>query len=350
MDEMIKKDCMEYMDKIDLSPLKNRKVCITGANGLIGTYLIYMLHLANICRNADIDIIAISRHPPAEKLRDVFSFGYEFHSMDLSKAGIYDFPFQADYIIHGATYAQPGKFLKNYLETIRLNTWAVEVLLEKAKRDDATFLFLSSSEVYGNPGAENIPTPESYPGLCSPVNARAIYSESKRLGETLCYAYRNYESVDAKIARISMSYGPGTGMDDERVLSQFIRQALSEGRIRMIDDGSKTRTFCYIADCVLMLLYVLIYGRGFVYNVGGSDRITVKELAEEICRITGSVLESAGTQVASNRDIKVSPDIVELDTRKIRSEFSLPPFKPLREGLASTIRWNMLQAQARQSS
>ena len=343
MDSMITQDCLEYLKKIDLSPLGGKTVCITGANGLIGTYLIYMFHLANLFQNAGIEIVALSKNSPCKKLQEIFQDRYHFYSVDLSDCSSYNFLGKTDYIVHGATYAQPEKFLKNYADTIHLNTIATETLLQKAKQDGATFLYLSSSEVYGDPDEAHIPTPEAYPGLCSPVCVRAVYSESKRMGETLCFAYKNFESVDAKIARISMSYGPGVSINDGRVLGNFLKQALTNKQIVMLDDGSKQRTFCYIADCVLMLLNILLYGKDFVYNVGGSDRITIKELAEEICLLTKSSLAVEPSAQAAAQNIKVSPMLVELDTQKIQTEFHLPPLKPFKEGLTRTIQWNIIQ-------
>lgn len=340
MDKIIEQDCLEYIKKIDLKPLKNKTVYIAGANGLIGTYLVYMLHLANIIENAGIHIVALSKNRPCDKLRDIFNDKYEFYSVDLTTANHLDFSRKADYIIHGATYAQPGKFLQNYSETIHLNTSATENLLQKAKKDGSKFLFLSSSEVYGDPDEKNIPTSEDYPGLCSPVNIRSIYAESKRMGETLCFTYKTFESVDVKVARISMSYGPGVSIHDERVLAHFLKQALNDNRIIMLDDGMKVRSFCYIADCVLMLLNVLLYGKDFVYNVGGNDRVTIRTLAEEICSLTGSTLTIENSRQLPSPNIKVSPKHVELDIRKICTEFELPPFKPFKEGLARTIEWN----------
>lgn len=340
MDKIIEQDCLEYINKIDLTPLKGKTVYITGANGLIGTYLIYMFHLANITDNACINIVALSRNSPCDKLRDIFNDKYEFYPVDLTTTNNYDFSQKADYIIHGATYAQPGKFLKNYYETIHLNITATEKLLQKAKKDGAKFLFLSSSEVYGEPDEGNIPTSEEYPGLCSPVSIRSIYSESKRMGETLCFAYKNLESVDVKVARISMTYGPGISINDERVLGNFLKQALNNNKIIMLDDGSKIRTFCYIADCALMLFNILLYGRDFVYNVGGKDRITIRNLAEEICSLTGSTFAIVVPQHLPLQNIKISPRHVELDIGKICTEFNLPPFKPFKEGLTRTIEWN----------
>ncbi|MGE5613976.1 MAG: NAD-dependent epimerase/dehydratase family protein [Bacillota bacterium] len=340
MDRIIEQDCLEYIEKIDLTPLKGRTAYITGANGLIGTYLIYMLHLANVAKKAGINIIAVSKSPPGIHLQDIFKDRYAFYAEDLNRPDCSCFEAKADYIIHGATYAQPKKFIQNYLETIHLNTTATERLLKKAKNDGATLLFLSSSEVYGEPDEKHVPTNEDYPGLCSPVDIRAIYSESKRMGETLCFAYRNFEAVDAKIARISMTYGPGIGLKDERVLAHFLRQALYDKKIVMLDEGSKIRTFCYIADCVLMLLYIMLYGKDFVYNVGGKDSISIRTLAEEICLLTGSELSGETSSRENLENVKVSPKLVKLDITKVCTEFPLPPFKPFREGLARTIKWN----------
>lgn len=346
MDKIIEQDCREYLEKVDLAPLKGKTVYIAGANGLVGTYLVYLFHLANITHDAGIHIVALSRNPPCGKLRDIFENGYEFYPVNLAQTGTVDFSTKADYIIHAATYAQPGKFLKNYSDTIHLNTTATENLLQKAKKDSARFLYLSSSEIYGDPDEASIPTPEDYPGLCSPVGVRAIYSESKRMGETLCFAYKHFEEVDAKIARISMSYGPGVTLNDERVLAHFMKQALNNRRIVMLDDGSKVRTFCYIADCVLMLLNILLYSSDFVYNVGGKDRITIRNLAEEICRLTGSTLSLEPSLQLPTQEIKVSPQRVELNIQKICAEFRLPPFMPLKEGLARTIEWNLARQTA----
>ncbi len=344
MDKIIEQDCLEYIKRINLVPLYGKTVLITGANGLIGTYLIYMLHLTNIMEGAGIKIVGVSKNAPCQALKDIFANNYRFISEDLTKMDYKDLQIKTDYIIHGATYAQPGKFLRNYLDTIHLNTSATEKLLQKAKEDGAKLLFLSSSEIYGEPDKKNIPTLEEYPGFCSSVNIRAIYSESKRMGETLCFAYKNFEDVDVKIARISMTYGPGVKLDDERVMANFIKQALEKKKIVMLDDGSKVRTFCYIADGVLMLLNILIYGNDFVYNVGGKDSISIRKLAEEICALTGSSLSVDIQKQLPEQDIKVSPEHVELDIKRVCKEFELEYFKPFSEGLTRTIVWNALRS------
>jgi dTDP-glucose 4,6-dehydratase/UDP-glucuronate decarboxylase len=343
MDKIIAEDCLQYLPKIDLSPMKGKTVLITGANGMIGTYLITLLHMANVKQDAGIRIAAVSKHPPCEKLSGLFQNSrekYLFRAADLADSATLDIPWKTDYIIHAATYAQPAIFMKNYSETIRLNIFATENLLKRAKADGSKFLFLSSSEVYGNPNPANIPTREDFPGLCSPLSIRSVYAESKRMGETLCCAYRKFESVDAKIARVFMSYGPGLTTRDKRVMGQFLKQALLDKKITMLDDGKKVRTFCYVADCAAMLLFVLLWGKDVVYNVGAENRITIRQLAEEICRQTGSSLTVGRPRLSSEKVVEVSPEIVEPDLTKIRSEFDLPPFMPFQKGLARTIEWN----------
>lgn len=342
MDRIIERDCLEYIDDIDLSPMAGKTVLVTGANGLIGTYIICFLHLANLCKNLNIKIIAVSKHMPSIKFGGMFDVLYKFYPLDLTSDSMENLP-KADYIIHGATYAQPEIFMKNYSETIHLNVFSTENLLRKAKKDGAKFLFLSSSEVYGSPGPDNIPTAEAYPGLCSPLSVRSVYAESKRLGETLCSAYKSYEKLDVKIARIFMTYGPGLSIHDKRVMGQFINEALLEHEITMLDDGSKLRTFCYAADCIIMLLYVLLYGKSFVYNVGGRDCISIKRLAEEICSITGSTLTVGKSKVLNEGDVRISPDIVKPDISKIASESGFTYFMPLIDGLQRTIVWNLRQ-------
>lgn len=330
------------MEDIDLSPMAGKTVLVTGANGLIGTYLVCFLHLANLCKNLNINIIAVSKHMPSLKFGGIFDVLYKFYPLDLTSDSTDDLP-RADYIIHGATYAQPEIFMKNYSETVHLNVFSTENLLRKAKKDGAKFLFLSSSEVYGSPGPDNIPTKETYSGSCSPVSVRSVYAESKRLGETLCCAYKNYEKLDVKIARIFMTYGPGLTIHDKRVMGQFINEALVEHKVLMLDDGSKLRTFCYVADCAVMLLYVLLYGKNFVYNVGGRDCISIKRLAEEICSLTGSTLSIGKSKVLNEGDVMISPDIVRPDISKITSESGLTYFMPLSDGLQRTIVWNLMQ-------
>ena len=339
MDSIIEQDCIEYLHHIDLSPFGGKTVIVTGANGLIGTYFIYMLHVANLIQGLKINIIGISKNQPNARLAEIFKERYRFYAMDLIQTRLIDRLEKADYIIHGAGYAQPSKFYANPLESMRLNTNTTDALLAKATRDEAQFLYLSSSEIYGNPDEANIPTAEDYAGYCSPIDMRSFYSESKRMGETFCYAYRKSQELNVKIARISITYGPGVDINDERVIGNFLKMALVNGKIRMLDQGQQVRTFCYISDCVLMLLNVLLYGQAFVYNVGGKDTISIRKLAEEICLLTDAEL-SVPLQVNDRVLQSSAPQQVELNISKICEEFGCEQFKTMRDGLTRTVQWN----------
>jgi len=336
MDLIIEQDCIEYSPYIDLSPLNDKTIIITGANGLIGTYLIYFLHLANLKKKFNIKIIGVSKHHPNARLREIFKDRYNFYAMDLINTSSIELLAKADYIIHGAGYAQPSKFLNNPLESMRLNTNTTDALLAKAVRDEAHFLYLSSSEIYGSPDSDNIPTSEDYVGHCSPIEPRSFYSESKRMGETFCYAYKESQALDAKIARISITYGPGVNINDERVIGNFLKMALIDGEIRMLDEGEQTRTFCYVSDCALMLLNILLYGKKFVYNVGGKGAKSIKELAQEICLLTSSKLT---IPIETNSDLRAATH-VELNIDRICKELEINQFVKLRDGLKRTIEWN----------
>jgi len=163
-------------------------------------------------------------------------------------------------------------------------------MAELARRLDATVLFASTSEVYGN--AEVIPTPESYWGNVNPVGPRSCYFEGKRFAEALFMAYHRQYGLDARIARIFNSYGPRLREDGlyGRVVSRFIMQALMNQPITIYGDGKQTRSFCYVSDMIsgLMLLAGTNKACDTVLNIGNSKEITILELAQKIQKLTGS--------------------------------------------------------------
>lgn len=340
MNKIIMQDHKAILKGVNFNPLKNKTILIVGANGFIGSYMIQMLHLINIINDLKIKIVAISKNKPIAELKEIFKENYKFYSEDLSEMTVLDKIHKVDYIIHCAGYAQPSKFLSNPIECIKLNSFLTDALLQKTHNDCARFLFLSSSDIYGNPDNKNIPTKEDYPGFCSPIIPRAAYSESKRLGETLCYFYKNVKSTNVVIARLSIVYGPGISIYDERVLGNFIKMALVDREIKLLDKGDQVRTFCYISDAIIMILNILLYGKNFVYNVGGRDQFTIKELAEKICNLTHSKLIKPKSKFNLSEQ-KRGFNHVELDISKVCNEFNLREFVIIEKGLIQTINWNL---------
>lgn len=290
--------------------MEHKYAIVTGAYGLVGKYLCD--RLTNLgyeaCKIKFDELLPIT---------DVDSNDF-FAGRKMAKA---------DVIIHAAGYGQPQMFSKDKIKTIYINTTFTERLFEYLK-PNGRFLFVSSSEVYS--GAPS-PHKETDIGTTTPQHPRACYIEGKRCGEAICMAYKE-QGYDVKIARLALAYGPGTKKGDTRVLNQFIEQALITKEIRMKDDGSALRTYCYIDDAVDMILNVLFKGKETVYNIGGQSTLSILELAQRISGITAQPY-SIGKKI----DIG-APDDVKVCLNRYLSEFPRE-FVSINDGLKRTIEY-----------
>ncbi|MCK9329739.1 MAG: NAD-dependent epimerase/dehydratase family protein [Candidatus Cloacimonetes bacterium] len=194
------------------------------------------------------------------------------------------------HIFHFASRAGPLEFKKHPIEILRSNTLGTLNLLDLARKHNATMLFTSTSEIYGD--AKEIPTPETYYGHVNPVGPRSCYDEGKRCGEAMCMAYAVQYDVDVRIARIFNTYGPRIRADGiyGRVIPRFITQALLGESITVFGDGSQTRSFCYLNDMLIGLFRLATASdlRGEVVNLGGGTEITILDLATAIITMTKS--------------------------------------------------------------
>jgi nucleoside-diphosphate-sugar epimerase len=255
------------------------------------------------------------------------------------------------YIIHAASIASPTYYRKFPVETMDANVNGLRFLLEYAKdRQGAEhsvkgFLFFSSSEIYGNPSADFIPTPEHYPGSVSCTGPRACYDESKRYGETLCVNFARQYHLPLKIARPFNNYGPGLKITDRRVIPDFVNDILAGKNIRMFSDGTPTRTFCYVADAIIGYYKVLIGGQnGEAYNIGVAEpEISMADLARKIVEISKDIFRYRGKVELQNsteanyltdNPIRRCPDIT-----KARTELDYNPGISLDEGLLRSLLW-----------
>lgn len=230
-----------------------------------------------------------------------------------------------DYIIHSAGYAQPAKFLADELATIDVNTTQLMHVLNKLKPDGKA-LYISSSEVYnGTPPHQA----ESMIGTTNPTHPRACYIEGKRCGEAICMAYRRL-GYDVKIARLSLAYG-ATKKGDTRAINSFIEQAMTTGKIQLMDKGEAKRTYLYVDDAVRILWDILLKGKSDIYNVGGISQTTIAELAIKIGILTGAEVHFG------NKGLDGAPDDVRLNIDKVLDEFGERLFTPLETGLEKTI-------------
>ena len=196
---------------------------------------------------------------------------------------------EVDYVVHGASIASPTLYRQHPLETIDVNVGGTRHLLESARERGARFLLLSSSEVYGDPPPDRVPTGEDYWGNVSAMGPRAPYDESKRLAETLATTYHRHYGTPVVIVRPFNVYGPRLNLDDGRVVPDFLRDALAGEPISLLSDGRPTRSFCYVSDFVVALLLLLVEGSsGEAYNVGNNEEISIRGIAELTAELAGS--------------------------------------------------------------
>lgn len=331
--EIILKDSETVQKTVDFSALSGKTVLITGASGIVGTYLLATLKSA-WTKGLRFELTAVSKNPPLPYQKLLLDYpGAKSTQIDLSDyQSISKLP-DADFIIHAAGYGQPGKFLEDPVKTLKINTLATFALLEKL-RARGKFLFISSSEIYT--GLSDPPFKESYIGTSGPDHKRSSYIEGKRSGEAIVNAYRQ-NGTEAKSARLALAYGPGTKLGDKRVLNSFIEKGL-QGKIDLLDQGTAKRTYCYITDAVEYLWKILLLGKEPVYNVGGNSKVTIKELADKIGAYTGAKI-----YLPKNSDgLSGSPENVWLDMTKSGKEFDKKSYVGLDEGLKRTIDWQKI--------
>jgi len=262
---------------------------------------------------------------------------FEFLKWDVTKPSPKPLPKKLDFIYHLASPASPNpkskiSYLQFPLETIEVNTIGTKNLLELAQKTKARFLFASTSEIYGNPQIH--PQVENYFGNVNPFCLRACYDESKRLGETIVFVYFEKFGVDARVVRIFNTYGSRMNLDDERVIVNFIYQALKNKPITIYGDGSYTRSFCYVDDLVDGLFKAMEKSgtKGQVLNLGNPDERTILAAAKLIKKLTKSRSEIVFEKQIEGDVEKRRPDITK--AKKILGWESKTSFE---EGLKKMI-------------
>ena len=281
MSDLFLQEFQHISDILDLSTnaLKKKKILITGANGLIGSYL--TLYLQSI----GAEVYALSRS--MEKLHKCFGSisGIHFIEQDLNIPFHTDIEF--DYIIHAASNAHPLAFSSDPVGTMQTNLIGTMNLLECAQKTNSKFLYLSTGEIYGN-NTDHAFTEDDL-GYVDTKLARSCYPESKRAAETLCMAYNRQYGTEVNVARLCYVYGPTITDTNSRADAQFLRNALNGEDIVLKSKGQQRRTYCYIADAACALLYIMLKGKNAeFYNVSDKNSIvSVAEYAQTLADIAG---------------------------------------------------------------
>lgn len=329
--------------KNEVKYLEDKTILISGGSGFIGTYINAVLYLLNKkiltkkCRVISIDnYITGSRK---NFLLDIKDKNFQFLDGDIRLPVITNE--KIDYIIHAAGLASPFYYKKYPLETIESAILGAKNLLELSRvTKPSSFLFFSSSEIYGDPDQKFVPTPETYAGHVSSIGPRACYDESKRLTETLCITYHQIYGISIKIVRPFNVYGPGMKHIDYRVIPTFIYNGLRGKDLPVHDKGIQTRTFCYITDAIVAILKVLISGKsGEVYNIGNDKpEISMFELAQTISEMLGNGVKPRRKNYPKNYPAG-EPQRRCPDLTKIKTQLNFGPKVDLRTGLKQTIHW-----------
>ncbi|MGB8886728.1 MAG: UDP-glucuronic acid decarboxylase family protein [Candidatus Korobacteraceae bacterium] len=256
------------------------RVLVTGGAGFLGSHLCDAL-LAEGHSVVCADNLLTGRMENIAHLRNEPRF--EFREHDVSRP--FDFG-KVDYVFHFASPASPADYLEHAIETLQVGSAGTMNCLELAKQYHAKFLLASTSECYGDPLEH--PQKETYWGHVNPIGPRSVYDEAKRFAEAATMAYYRHRTVDTHIVRIFNTYGPRLQINDGRVISNFMKQALCGEDLTVYGDGSQTRSFCYVSDEVAGILALAKSDEHEPTNIGNPGEFTILECAKVVLEITGA--------------------------------------------------------------
>ena len=335
----------------EIQRLSGKTILITGARGFLASYLANAIAHFNqqriVSQPVRLLLLVRSAVRTDSSIAHLVDDPYvKFIVQDASDELILSEP--VHFIIHSASPASPKWYLRDPINTLRVNSIALYQLLELAHHNHAeSVLYFSSSEVYGKPEPENIPTPETYVGRTPFAGGRACYIEAKRYGEALCTAYFEQYNVPVKIARPSHIHGPGLRIDDGRIVAELISRGLDSMPFELLSDGSATRTYGYVSDATIGFLKILLSEyEGEVFNVGtDAPEISMLELATLVAKLFGRTDPVRFNVSPEAAEVQHAPHRVCPDLSKIRRLLGYSPSVALEVGLERTIRWHSLQRQ-----
>lgn len=323
--------------------LEGARLLVTGAGGFLPAYIVHAVGwLNNNVLTRPCRVFALLRQAPSTGSRLEPWIGdpnIEFLIQDAATPVLSEVA--ADYIVHGASPASPSGYLARPFDAIDANVWGTRLLLERAREwKSRSFVFFSSSEPYGNPPSDQIPTPETYVGQVDPLGVRAVYTETKRMGETLCATFARQHGVPVKIVRPFHTYGPGVQLDDGRIMGEFLGRRLQGSAIEAKSDGSGVRSFCYVGDATAgYLLALLSNHNGHAFNIGDDrEPVTMRQLAEMIAGIESPRLDVRFGLSPTAAHLSGTPDRVQPDLRKAKDLLGYVPRVDLSEGIGRTLR------------
>jgi len=307
------------------------RILITGGAGFIGS------HLCDRLLADGHEVIAMDNFSTGSVDNITHLAGHErFHFIRYDVTNYIFIEGHLDAVFHLASLPSPVDYLNYPIQTLKVGALGTHKTLGLALEKGTRFLLASTSEVYGDPLVH--PQHEDYWGNVNPVGPRGVYDESKRFAEALTMAYHRYHSVDTRIARIFNTYGPRMRMDDGRVVPNFVCQALRGQPLTVYDDGSRTRSFCYVMDMVEALVRLLHSDETTPVNLGNPDEMTILDFAHKVLELTGS---DSSIEFVTPTDVRTAddPKVRCPDIGKAWDVLGWKPQVPLEEGLRQTIEY-----------
>ena len=345
MNKVIYEDAKQIINDNEMDKLKNKTFLITGASGMVGSYISYVLKVLNDEYDMNIHIILCVRNK--SKLADFIREDKNITIICQDVTMPFNYPDKIDYIVHAASPASP-KIMKDYpFETNIANTIGTynTLMLAKEKKVSA-YLFVSSREIYGEPiGDQSVFTEDGMLGYVNPLVPRNGYAEGKKAAENMCISMHEEYGINTKIVRLAHTYGPGMSLTDGRVQADFLNNVMHKEDIIMKSDGSSIRTYSYISDSVNAIFKVLLSSHDIVYNVSDDKEISIKELAEILVSLSdGSKLIMQIDDTLKKGSASFKKGI--LSNEKIKKELNWYPLYNVKEGFKRTIEYFKLLGSA----
>ena len=302
-------------------------IVITGGSGFVGSYLCEKL-INDGHKIIVIDNLLTGSTENINNLLDNENFSFIEHDVQ-DHIEIED---KVDYVLHFASAASPKAYTEHPVNTLKAGSVGTINTLGLAKKHSAEYLLASTSEVYGDPLIS--PQNEEYWGNVNPNGERSMYDEAKRFAEAAVATYSRSYGLKTKIVRIFNTYGPRMQLNDGRVVTNFIVQALRNENITIYGDGTQTRSFSYVEDTVAGIISLMNSTEYDVFNIGNPTEMTVGKLAEKIIELTDSTSEIKYLELPNDDPKQRKPDIT-----KAKTKLNWEPKVNLEEGLTKTITW-----------
>jgi len=304
--------------------MSSKRALVTGGAGFLGSHLCDAL-LGEGWNVVAVDNLLTGRRANIEHLKNDSRF--EFVEEDICR------PFDVgsvDYVFHFASPASPVDYTVHGVETLQVGSLGTFHALDIAKKYRAKYLVSSTSECYGDPLEH--PQKETYWGHVNPIGPRSVYDEAKRFTEAVTMAYHRYHKVDTRIVRIFNTYGPRLQLNDGRVVSNFMKQALRGEPLTVYGDGSQTRSFCYVSDEIDGFIRLSKSDEHLPVNIGNPNEFTILECAQLVLKVTGSASKIAYEPLPQDDPKQRQPDIA-----KARTLLGWEPKMQLEEGLRLSL-------------